>query len=224
MATDFKIYSVLSIISAILVLAVIGWQYPVTTVLSELALNDQYWPIVVFVLFILYIVRPFFLWPLSVSSVFIGYVFGFPYGLPLVLAGTVITCFPPFLIAERFNGEFGYFDRLSEKGTSVVNKTGALRGMIAARLSPAPADAISYGAGMTGISSQTFAIGTLIGELPWAVFYILLGESLRTFSATAIDQTDIRFVLLTALGSILLVAYPLYEYLYTGTAGDEKLV
>lgn len=224
MATDLKVYQLLSIVLAICVLVAVGWQYPVTTVFSEMALNDQYWPIIVLMLFALYLVRPFFLWPLSVFSVFIGYVFGFPYGLPVVLAGTVITCFPPFLMSKWFNGKFRYFDRLSEKGTSLVRKTGALRGMIAARLSPAPADAISYGAGMTGISSQTFAIGTLIGELPWAIFYLLLGESLRIFSATAVDQTDIRLVLLAALGSILLVAHPIYKFLCAETTDNERSV
>jgi len=222
MATNLKVYLLLSIILAIFILAVVGWQYPVTTVLFELGVNDQYWPVIVFVLFLLYLVRPFFLWPLSVFSVFIGYVFGFPYGLPLVLAGTVITCFPPFLVAKQYNGKFAYFDWLSEKGSSLVDKTGALRGMVAARLSPAPADAISYGAGITGISSQTFAVGTLMGELPWAIFYILLGESLRAFSTAGFDQADIRLVLLTTVGSVLIVVYSLYEDLYTETENKGK--
>ncbi len=85
--------------------------------------------------------------------------------------------------------------------------------MIAARLSPAPADAVSYGAGLTGVSTRIFALGTLIGEFPWAVFYVFLGQSLRTFSAAEIQQVDIRLVLLAAITSVLLIIRPIYGFL-----------
>ncbi|AZH26463.1 TVP38/TMEM64 family protein [Haloplanus aerogenes] len=189
-------------------LAVLGWQYSVADLLAYIR-GENRW-VVVFGLGVLYLVRPLLLWPLSVFSVFIGYVFGFPVGVPLVLGGTLLTCLPPFLVATHFGHEFG---RLATHGSALVETTGELRGMVAARLSPAPADAVSYGAGIAGVPLRSFALGTLVGELPWALFYVLLGRSLRTFSAAGIEQIDLRLLLLAALVSVLLVARPLYEYL-----------
>lgn len=184
--------------------------------------SDRYWLFLGVSLIGLYLVRPFFLWPLSIFSVFIGYTFGFPVGIPLVLLGTLLTCVPPFLIAARFDGEVTYIGRITEHGTTLVETTGELRGMVAARLSPAPADAVSYGAGLAGVTAQAFAVGTLIGELPWAIFYVLLGQSLRTFSAAAIQHTDIRLILVAAVISLLLIARPLYEFVRAHTDQDDK--
>ncbi|WP_185715617.1 TVP38/TMEM64 family protein [Halocatena pleomorpha] len=184
--------------------------------------SDRYWPMLVVGLIGLYLVRPFFLWPLSIFSVFIGYAFGFPVGVPLALLGTLLTCAPPFLIATWFNEGIPYFGRIVEHGTTLVETTGELRGMVAARLSPVPADAVSYGAGLAGVTTQAFVVGTLIGELPWAIFYVLLGRSLRTFSAAAIRHTDSRLILVVAVISLLLIARPLYEFVQEHTGRDEK--
>lgn len=193
-------------------LALTGYLYGPTDLIPWTQWRNRYWLLIVVGIVGLYLIRPFFLWPLSIFSVFIGYTFGFPEGIPLVLFGTLLTCFPPFLIAARFDGDFGYFGRIVEQGTVLVETAGELRGMVAARLSPAPADAVSYGAGLAGVSPQAFALGTLIGELPWAIFYVLLGRSLRTFSAGVIQRTDIRLILLTTVVSGLLIARPLYEF------------
>lgn len=218
-----RLYRSLVIVASLAVFAVIGWQYSVTDFIAGVRWSDQHWPVVVLGLGGLYLVRPFFLWPLSVFSVFIGYVFGFPSGLPVVLGGTVLTCLPPFLIAARFDGDFGYVGWVADQGAALVETTGQLRGMIAARLSPAPADAVSYGAGIAGVSPAMFAAGTLIGELPWALFYLFLGESLRTFAAVGLEQVDVRLLLLAGVISVVLVARPLYEFLRERT-GDDPAV
>ncbi|RJX42024.1 hypothetical protein DM826_10210 [Halonotius aquaticus] len=202
--------------------ALVGFLYTPTEFFPLTQLGDRYWLFLTVGLAVFYLVRPFLLWPLSIFSVFIGYAFGFPDGIPLVLLGTLLTCFPPYLIAARFDGKFGYFNRFVEHGTTFVETTGELRGMVAVRLSPAPADAVSYGAGLAGVSVQAFAAGTLIGELPWAIFYVLLGRSLRTFSAGAIQQTDIRLILLTAAVSVLLIARPLYEFVRGHGGQDDE--
>lgn len=193
-------------------LAVVGWQYSPTELLVVVQQAKRHWPLAVLGLAGLYLVRPFFLWPLSVFSVFIGYLFGFPMGVPVVLLGTLLTCFPPFLVAAHVNGSTDFFERLAATGATVVDATGELRGMIAARLSPTPADAVSYGAGVAGVSSRAFAIGTLVGELPWAVFYLLLGESFRTFSTDAIRGVDVRLLAVAVVVAALLLSRPLYEF------------
>lgn len=200
------------LILGLVALAVVGWRYSPTELLTVVQQAERHWPLVVLVLAGLYLVRPFFLWPLSVFSVFVGYLFGFPVGLPIVLFGTLLTCFPPFLVATHINDSTDTFERLAATGATVVDATGELRGMIAARLSPTPSDAVSYGAGITGVSSRAFAVGTLVGELPWAVFYLLLGESFRTFSMDAISEVDIRLLAVAVVVAGLLLSCPLYEF------------
>ena len=217
-----QILCTLSLFLGLSLFALVGFLYTPKEFFSLTQWSDRYWLFLVVGLAAFYLVRPFLLWPLSIFSVFIGYAFGFPDGIPLVLLGTLLTCFPPFLIAARFNGEFGYVGRIVEQGTTLVETTGELRGMVAVRLSPAPADAVSYGAGLAGVSVQRFTVGTLIGELPWAIFYVLLGRSLRTFSAGSIQQTDIRLILLTAAVSVLLIARPVYEFVRGHGGQDDE--
>lgn len=219
--TRNQLLRTLSLFLGLGLFALVGFLYAPTEFLPLAQWGDRYWLFLVVGLAALNLVRPFLLWPLSIFSVFIGYAFGFPEGVPLVLLGTLFTCFPPFLIAARLDGEFTYFGRIAEHGTALVETTGELRGMVAARLSPAPADAVSYGAGLAGVSVQAFAVGTLIGELPWAIFYVLLGRSLRTFSTGAVQQTDIRLILLTAAVSVILVARPLYEFVRGHRGQDD---
>jgi len=168
--------------------------------------------ILLFGLLGLYLVRGFLLWPLSAFSVFIGYVSGIPDGIPLVLVGTVFTCFPPFLIGKRLGRETEYFASVAA-AEEVFTATGELRGMIAARVSPMPADIVSYGAGMAGVTSRTFIAGTLVGELPWAIGYVFLGDSLHSFSTAAANHISMQYISAAMIVAILLVARPLIRYL-----------
>lgn len=197
--------------TSLCLLAVLGWQHSVISVLAEVAVHDQNWPIILLSLVGLYVVRPFLLWPLSVLSIFIGFAFGIVLGVPLVLAGTVLTCTIPFYVAAKLDSPPGYLRRIADRSSTAVQSTGELRGVVAARLSPAPADVVSYGAGLAGVSPSTFAVGTVVGELPWAVFYVVLGHSLQSFSRSELQQTDLRLLLLATTVALVLVSSPLYR-------------
>jgi uncharacterized membrane protein YdjX (TVP38/TMEM64 family) len=161
-------------------------------------------PLFLPVLAVAALIRPFLAWPLSLLSVSVGYVLGFPVGVPVVLGVTVLTCLPPFLLAERLATDAGPLGRLARTGEEAVAVTGGLRGMVAARLSPAPADAVSYGAGFAGVSLPAFVAGTVLGELPWAAFYVLLGGSLDALSTGR--PTDAGPPLALLAGAALLAA------------------
>lgn len=207
----FRLLQILSLI-ALGVLAFVGIVFTPTKYLPLAQKTDPNWLPLILGMVGLYAIRPFLLWPLSFFSVFIGYILGFPEGVPFVLLGTVLTCLPPFLLATRVGNDILYFEQVAKRGSKIVEMTGEFRGMIAARLSPAPADVVSYSAGLTGVSAQSFVIGTLVGELPWAIFYVFIGQSLRSFSVAAVQQTNLRLILLTAVVSFLIVARPLYEF------------
>lgn len=188
------------------------WRYSPSKLFGSLSENGRIISAAGVIVF--YLIRPFVFWPLSVASVFLGYLYGFPEGVPLVLVGTLLTCSPPYILANQVQEWNGYASRISDTGEILVNTTGELRGMIAARLSPAPADGVSIGAGLAGVSARRFALGTLVGELPWAVFYVVLGQSLQTFSSHMTQNINFEFLLFASLCAVLLVARPLYQLLF----------
>lgn len=203
-----RVLQILPVVGLVFVVGVHWWYSP--AILFE-HLDERGWILVAVGVTVFYLVRPFVLWPLSVASIFIGYLVGFPGGVPLVFAGTLVTCTPPFVLAEHYQDVNAYVKQASAIGETVVTATGELRGMVAARLSPAPADSVSIGAGLVGVSGRNFAVGTLIGELPWAVFYVMVGHSLRSFSSGSVQRVNVKFLLVVSIGAVLLLARPIYR-------------
>src|SRR6056297_177903 len=133
-------------------------------------------------LVVIYLFRPFVLWPISAVSVLVGYVYGVTVGIPLGLAGAVVTSLPPFVLARYVRTDDGVFGYLGQRGDRLVEATGALRGIVAARLAPLPADGVAYAAGLSQVSFATMLLGTFLGEIPWVFAAVLAGSSMRTLS------------------------------------------
>lgn len=163
------------------------------------------------VLATLYLGRPVVLWPISAISILVGYVYGVGVGIPVALTGAVVTCLPPFLLARYAQTDSGLFGHLGTMGERLVANTGALRGIVAARLAPLPADPVSYAAGLSGVGSGQFVLGTLLGELPWVAAAVLAGHSMRSL---ALRGTDVGLWLVVGAASLaaLLVAGPAYRH------------
>ncbi len=162
----------------------------------------------------LYLVRPLFAWPVSPLSALVGYVLGVTYGVPVALVGAVLTCIPPYLFARYAGDEDaseGLFACIGRAGQRVVEVTGATRGVLAARLSPVPADPVSYGAGFSGVSSRAFVVGTFFGEIPWVVLEVLAGASMRQLSVHGLGA-GVHVILGSAAVATLLVAGPAYRH------------
>lgn len=164
------------------------------------------------VLTALYLCRPFVLWPISAVSVLVGYVYGLALGFPVALAGAVLTSLPPFLLGRRARTDAGLFGSLGGAGERLVATTGALRGVVAARLAPLPTDPISYAAGLSGVGLGQFAAGTLLGELPWVAAAVLAGRSMQDLSVRGTDA-GLWLVVGAASLAILLLAGPAYRHL-----------
>lgn len=124
------------------------------------------------VLVLLALVRPFLAWPTTLLALLAGYGYGLP-GIPIALGLLVLTGFPPYLLARR--GRTG--GPISAAGERVVDATGDVRAIVISRLLPTPSDAVSVAAGLAGVAAGPFALGTLIGELPWAVAGVLVGDA-----------------------------------------------
>lgn len=145
------------------------------------------------------IVRPLLAWPTTLLAVLIGYGIGLS-GLPLALGLITCTSIPPYLLGRQYDRAIGH----SKVGAEFIERTGDTRSVVATRLIPAPSDVVSVGAGIAGVSLIPFILGTIIGELPWAIAGVLAGASAETLTTLSL-RTLIQPQLIAA-GSIIAVA------------------
>ncbi|MFB6151608.1 MAG: TVP38/TMEM64 family protein [Haloarculaceae archaeon] len=162
------------------------------------------------VLAVLYLARPFLMWPVSALSVTVGFLLGTEAGIPVALAGTVLSNVVVFLVARYVRTEEGALGFASRSSDRFVEMTGEFRGVVAARLSPLPADVVSSAAGLSGVSLPAYVAGTLIGEAPWIAAEVIAGSSMHTLSVHGLSHSLSLFVGATALSAVLL-ARPVYR-------------
>ena len=171
------------------------------------------------VLAALYLVRPVLLWPPAAVAVFVGYTLGVTVGLPVAVVGGVATSLPPYLLARR-TGQVGVFGRVARAGRRFFASTGSFRGVLAAKLSPVPADGVSAAAGLSDVRPLPFLTGTAIGQLPWVVAAVLAGASMRTLTLGGADA-GLSLGLAAAAVAALLLARPAYERFHREDATPE---
>ena len=160
----------------------------------------------------LYLVRPLLAWPITAISLLVGYRYGLAVGLPVALAGVVLTSLLPYAAARRARSSEGVLGRLTAGSDRYFGATGDLRGVIAARLAPTPAEPVSAAAGIAAVPIRAFVLGTLVGELPWTLAAVLAGDSMRTFSPSG-RIVDPRLVIAGLLAATLVLARPTYRLL-----------
>ena len=180
-------------------------------VLSSLAgLSERPW-LFLGAISVLFLVRPLLMWPVSVFAVTIGYVLGIEYGIPVAVAGTVVSNTVVFLLARYARTDAGVVGFAGRSGDRFVDLTGELRGVVVARLAPVPADVVSSAAGLSGVSLRAYVVGTLVGETPWVVAEVVAGSSMHTLSVHGLSHSLSLLVGASALSAVLL-ARPLYRY------------
>lgn len=171
----------------------------------------------------LYLVRPFLGWPVMLISAMIGYRYGVAVGVPLALAGTVFTSLIPYAAGRVSDLDGPILGRFSVGSQRFFRTAGDLRGVIAARLAPMPAEPVSAAAGVGGVALPAFALGTVIGELPWTIAAVTVGHTMTVFDPTAVG-VDWRLVAAGLLAGLVLVAGPVYRAYAAargrGTGGD----
>ena len=164
-----------------------------------------------FALIVVYLVRPFLLWPVSSIALVLGYLYGPAVAMPLALAGAALTAMPPYLVGYYATSDVGLFGSLASSGEQFVDAVGETRGVIAARFSPVPGDPISYAAGLSGVSLRPFLAGTVIGEIPWALVAVFAGTSMRTLSVSEFTVSPELVAALAGL-AVIVLSGPLYRY------------
>lgn len=158
----------------------------------------------------LYVVRAFLGWPTMALSTLVGFGYGLV-GLPFALLGAVVTSIPPFYAARWFGRGSATLSRLGESGQRFFDATGDVRGVTAARLAPVPADAISATAGLGSVGFGAYALGTLLGEIPWTVAAVVVGSSARTLVVGDLGDLTLPLLVATGLAAVVLAAGPVYS-------------
>ena len=166
----------------------------------------------------IYLVRPFVAWPTTAVAILAGYGYGVALGVPVALAGAVVTSMPPFLGVRWLAGEGRFWDRLGDAGNRFFGSTGHVRGVTAARLLPVPADAVTCTAAASGVSLPAFAVGTVLGELPWTVAAVIVGSSAERVASQGLGEIGLPLAAACVAAAALLLAGPAYQYLDRSSA------
>lgn len=161
------------------------------------------------VLAALYLLRPFLGLPIVVLSALVGYRYGVWVGVPVALAGAVATSLPAYLVGRRYLRDGALFERFTSGSGRFFAWAGDLRGLVAARLVPTPAEAISGASGAAGVSLPVFVVGTTVGELPWTVAAVYAGATMTTYAPAV--TTDRWVAALAVAVGLLLLARPVYD-------------
>jgi uncharacterized membrane protein YdjX (TVP38/TMEM64 family) len=170
-----------------------------------------------------YLLRPLVAWPTTLVAVVVGYGYGVAVGVPVGLAGAVLTSMPVFATGRYLgDGEDNPLswlapgERFLAAARSYFETTGDFRGVMAARLAPVPADAVTATAAMTGVSLPAFAAATVVGELPWTIAAVLVGSSLSSLTTHGVGAVDLRLVVGLAVAAVVLLAGPLFRRVAVG--------
>ncbi|WP_123538843.1 TVP38/TMEM64 family protein [Halosimplex salinum] len=194
------------------VLAVAALLFSPGAVLDSVAsLSAHPWRFVA-VLAVLYLARPFLLWPVSALSLTVGFVLGATYGIPVAIAGTLLSNTTPFLLARYARTEDGVVGLTTRTSDRFVETVGEFRGVVAARLAPLPADVVSVGAGLSDVSLRSYLVGTLLGESVWIAAEVIAGASMHALSVHGLRHSLALFAAATSL-SVVLLARPAYRFL-----------
>lgn len=154
--------------------------------LSTMLLGIRETQFFILLLFLLYLVRPFLGFPPSLLSAFVGFEYGLLYGVPVALFGAVTTALPVFALGGLSQVNTGLLGKVRTSAQSVLEENGSFKSVLLATLSPAPADAVSYSAGLSDIRPAKFVAATLIGEIPWVTAYVFAGYSMAQFSVSGL--------------------------------------
>lgn len=162
-------------------------------------------------------VRPALAWPTTLLSAAVGFGYGWS-GVPVGVVLVTATALPPYGLARwgrqvpRTGGRTaGSMARVCDAGERLTAVAGSVRTVAAARLLPVPSDAISLGAGVSGVALRPFLLGTAVGELPWVLLGVAVGVSLDRLAAGDLSAVDPAALVAMASVGVLLLAGPVYR-------------
>lgn len=169
-----------------LIIVVVFWLYvrqsnqSVTEVLTGWLESLSKSPYSFLLLLAIYIVRPILLLPITLLTVFAGFLYGAVWGTVYALLATLLSASFAYIIGRFLSGDkihlqTTWMNRLRERSFETV---------LTSRLIFLPGDLVNYACGFLKISFTAFLLATALGGLPGLLVGVFAGASLETFSAT----------------------------------------
>ncbi|MFB6133339.1 MAG: TVP38/TMEM64 family protein [Halanaeroarchaeum sp.] len=158
----------------------------------------------------LYVVRPFLGWPIVVLSALVGFRYGLVPGVPIALLGAAFSSLLPYGAGRVAPDAGGLVGRFVGGSRRYFGQIGGLRGVVAARLAPLPAEPVSAAAGAGGVAAPAFVLGTVVGELPWTIAAVSVGRSTSVFAVGDVTAPT-GLLALGVAGAMALLAGPIYR-------------
>ena len=168
----------------------------------------------------LYLVRPLLAWPTTPLAVVVGYGYGVTLGVPVALAGVVLTVIPVFVAVRWFadgtaafgSGPVGSTLELAGDAVSrYYETTGPIRGVTISRLAPIPSDVSTAAAAASDVRLRHLVVGTAIGELPWTVAGVVVGASAATVATAGLGELGLALTVACVFAAALLLVGPAYR-------------
>lgn len=197
----------LPVIAGLLLIHTFGLSRLTPEAIKELIISLGWWGPVLYIFF--YTIRPLLLFPALILTLAGGLAFGPFWGTVYVLAGGLGGALLCFVLARSFARDMArrhLKDKAYFKAVENRIEQQGFKGMLFLRLMPVfPYDPISCLAGLTSIRLTPYLLATLIGMLPGALAYNMLGCSLT-------DLFSPQFYLGVALVVITLLSPFLYQF------------
>lgn len=168
-----------------IVLLIAFWLYmrssnqSVTEVLSEWLKSLATSPYSFLLLLLIYLIRPLLFLPITLLTVFAGFLYGAFWGTVYATLATLVSCAVAYFVGRFLSGDKvqlqgAWLERLRERSFETI---------LVSRLTFLPGDVVNYAAGFLKISFTAFLISTAIGGMPGLLVGVLAGASLETYSA-----------------------------------------
>jgi uncharacterized membrane protein YdjX (TVP38/TMEM64 family) len=130
-------------------------------------------------LLVIYLVRPILLLPITLLTVFAGFLYGALWGTFYALLASLLSSSLAYLIGRFLSGDkirlqTQWMNKLRERSFETV---------LTSRLIFLPGDLVNYACGFLKISFSAFLLATALGGLPGLLVGVFAGASLETFSA-----------------------------------------
>lgn len=126
-------------------------------------------------LLLIYAVRPLFLLPVSVLTVFAGFLFGPVYGTAWSVVASVASAALAYGLARFATGS----RPLQQGKTAVRLRENAFEAVLTMRLAAMPGDPINFLCGALRVPIWPFLLATLIGGMPGLLIGVFAGASLE---------------------------------------------
>lgn len=167
--------------------------------LLRVARESPFAPAVVAVAFI---VGGVVFFPITLLILAAGFVFGWWPGIPYAFGGSVLSSFVGYWIGRAAGKP--WIDRLTSRRLQrIVGRLSRSRfpALVAVRMIPfAPFTVVNMASGAAGVRFGNYAVGSLLGMLPWVLLLVLYGDGLE---AVLSDGTWTAYLLLASLATAL---------------------